>query len=613
MYAALFTRLSIGTASFMTQQVVEALGLEDFEWLFDVQTDVMTYFESFDRQAGHPSVKYPQYSDEGAFTIAVMPALDSFIRQRTAPTGSLGRMFKPKDFLPYHTSILPSKVLPEEASTSDDPMAFMNSMLRSFHAANCLREDRTRATVMMLQDMDRYRTTALKASKKTSSTSLEFLEIGIVDLQMRLLWAGLDEFIGNEGEVYNATCNIWLSFLYESYNSFTWRGTFTATTSNTRLQFLRYTKEIASSLHSVISTAKSEFHFKRMDNLVLMAAELDRVSAIARWDLYSQAPLLNGLAVLELNYQAMYLGINMWNDDGVAGFALHAYNLVLHERAIPHPIPILEMLCTLLLQAVFMSHRPVSNFRSALFRFMGGKLSKSGRPGRSENIPPRGASSDIGRDFFIGAPQNLPRISAPDRRKIYYLHDYQYALSEAMSKCQFEDMWSGRRRFDKFFQAMQDDDGYDEEDRTKHTGRNVMKSLNHVLRGEVEHKVDASFPVTRINPFAVYALSRDILARVWDKAKGVMYTSAELAPDHFIGSRLLQQRAAGCGGAIVATMTGAVDALDGPKSVGRGKKAKQVKAVMCADPKVLMKWVAEAILEAVREEGEVEKYMWKSL
>ena len=130
----------------------------------------------------------------------------------------------------------------------------------SRHAdADRLNEQRSRAAVLIMEDMEHYRRDMLRTSKKSSVQSMEQMDIGLTDFRMRPLLFGLETLIVHKGSKdYNAEFNIWMSFFSESYNSYVWSGTSTPTNKNARLQLVQHYKEIATSAKQVIQIIKSE-------------------------------------------------------------------------------------------------------------------------------------------------------------------------------------------------------------------------------------------------------------------------------------------------------------------------------------------------------------------
>jgi hypothetical protein len=636
MYAALYTKCSIDMALFMTRRVVKSLHVDDFQWLVDIHMDILMNFEPVELQDMRCHIKYSQFSKEGAFFEAVMDPGDKFLDNLPSMSPRSKKMMSPKSYIPWQTTRLSKAPVPDAIWDSRDPMVLMHHMMSRYAAADEVRAQQGRAASLMMEDMEHYRRDMLRISKKPSVNSLELLEIGLNDSQMKPLLFGLETLIAHKGSTftdYNAEFNIWMSFLTESYNSYVWGGTSVATNKNARLQLVQHYKEIATSAKQVIQLSSAEPGGNHHKNLVHFTAEMERLAALPRWDLYSQSPLVNGLAMLEMSFQLMCLGVNLWNEDGMAGFVLHAYNVVMQRKVLKRPIPILEKLCSMLHDAVFMGKRPTHNFRSSLFRFLGAKLEKiRGRNGR-ENMPPRPAfDGDIGKRHVIGNPKHLPQVWAEDSRikpenlsKIYEMHAQDYSMQSGFpeddtgSNSLFGRRWKKQKRSDDDEpvkrvwvpkEERESDHDYEEEDWTMHMGRNMMRMINDNLRGEINKLTDDAFPLARVNAFAVYALLHDILKRMVDKSKADLNTEKDLR-DFELMAKMTSRRTAGLAGAMIGAMMDVVDGEGKNRMKMKGRNGKTM--ILAKDPKIIMNWVAEALIEATEGKDLPVQYMWKHL
>lgn len=225
MYAALYTKLSIDVAEHSMRRVVERLELEDFQWLVNYSIGISMNFicsppRTAPPEAGFPPIKHPQYSREGAFTTAVMKPLDTFLTQQTSAKTQVGKTIKPKDLTPWQTTFLDHTPMPEALRLQRNPEMLVQYIQNQWAAADQLSEVRSSAILTMLQDMNGYRLAALKAAKKQHTKSMYFFEAGAIDFQMKPLFAGIEDFLAFGGKDVTAKRNIWLTLLYESYNSF---------------------------------------------------------------------------------------------------------------------------------------------------------------------------------------------------------------------------------------------------------------------------------------------------------------------------------------------------------------------------------------------------------
>ena len=634
MYAGLYTKCSIDMALYLTEKVVEDLGIEDFQWLCDIHVDILTNFDPDQLNDMRCTIKYSQFTKEGAFFESVMEPCDKLLEGLPSLSPRSKKMLVPKSYIPWQTARWPDTPTPDAVRRSRNPMTLIQYVMSMNAAADQVNAQRSRAALLIIEDMEHYRRDVLRTSKKSSVDSMERLELGLNDFQMRPLLSGLEALVAQKGSTFTnfkADFNIWMSFLSESYNSYVWAGTAAPTNKNARLQLVQHYKEIATAVKQVIQIVETEPEWNRFKNLVPFSKELERLAGLPRWDLYSQAPLVNGLAMLEISFQSMCLGVNIWNDDGMAGFVLHGYNLVMQRKVLKRPIPIMEKPCSMLLNAVFMGRRPTSNFRSSLFRFLGAKVEKvRGHRGR-ENMPPRpDFHADIGKSHVIGDPKHLPQAWGKDRRikpedlsKVYNMHSRDFHMYAGWPKDREAVGAVFGRKSKKAKRSINNEPGkriwgpnddrpsdhdFDEEDWTMHAGRNMMRLVNDNLRDEINILDDDAFPLTRVNAFAVYVLLHDILRRVAQKAEQDFASTNDQAKFEMLRQATFP-RAAGVAGAMISTM---MDFVDGEgKSEVKMKGRDGRKMIFFTDSSVMLNWVAEALVEATEGKDLPEHYMWK--
>lgn len=560
-------------------------------------------------------VKYAQFTREGAMLEAIDYPLRDFLEQR-APMPSLPKkMIKPKDIIPWQTSRQAGQA-PE--SIRNDPRAMED--WRRYAEQNCFEvtDKRDRATVLLLKDIDYYRKETLRVTGRRSIAEVQYLEYDAVDRSMDHLLMGLEVVVANRGTTYDAAYfNVWLSFLYETYNSYLWCGGQVATTANPRLQLIQHFKELASSAKIVLKELESEKYNALADVIRDYVRDKEREAANSRWDLYSQAPLTNGLAMLDALYLHMYLGVRLWNDDCCVGNVLHAYNLLRCKGILKKPIPILEKLCDLLHNAVFLGQRPTTNFRSALYRFQGGKTGS-----KRTADPYSGAES--GRSHFIAAPARLAWLGAEDSRikpeelsKVFMAHLDLFRLQPMLSRCDkdaFGPRWAKKQKTnsEKVWgpgPAYGSDKDFDQEDWTTHEGRNTIRKINHELRGEINLLDEDSFPLVRINSFAVYSLFRNIHDRLWTENRH-RYTSLQTL-DHADAGALFERLRAIRGGAMI--IGAMMDQVDGTGKASLKLRDNQIRYKLGEEPVVMMESVANAILGATQGKDQAKQYLWKHM
>jgi hypothetical protein len=102
---------------------------------------------------------------------------------------------------------------------------------------------------------------------------------------------------------------------------------------------------------------------------------LDAFTMRNRFDLYHQSPWVAGASMSAVLATAQHFGPELLNQGGVFGSLLHLYNMLRHvDFSIPE-IPVLEKLCDVFFEQVFMDKtRPTSRFATVLDVFLGADL-----------------------------------------------------------------------------------------------------------------------------------------------------------------------------------------------------------------------------------------------
>jgi hypothetical protein len=119
---------------------------------------------------------------------------------------------------------------------------------------------------------------------------------------------------------------------------------------------------------SALKGVHDAFHtVAEMRNLVDM---LDTFRATPRFDMYNQSPWAAGPTMSAIISNAQALGLSNLVRKGLFGSFLHMYNMLQQMGAI-EKVEVLEDLCKLFTQEVFVGQRPKSNFASILSRFKG--------------------------------------------------------------------------------------------------------------------------------------------------------------------------------------------------------------------------------------------------
>lgn len=188
---------------------------------------------------------------------------------------------------------------------------------------------------------------------------------------------------------YLQTSIVWyVQIILESARSFI-RKDGKPSTVNCRIQTLRLSQEILASVENVmaINTEDSRTFGHRTDlrNRALRRLT-QKVLATPRFDLLHQSPLIAGEESSHLLDFALENGLALLDENGMFGTVLYFYKVCQFVTGNDKPNPVLDNLCDIFLESVFMGEFPTKNFELLYLRFrkMHRKLSKdSGRKGGS--------------------------------------------------------------------------------------------------------------------------------------------------------------------------------------------------------------------------------------
>jgi hypothetical protein len=218
-----------------------------------------------------------------------------------------------------------------------------------------------------------------------------------------------------------------LQLLLETSKSLLW-GSASAWKSNCRLKALWYAKEVQNSLDSLTSqefwaTSGNPLNNKVYTVLLAESAGLGAYQREKRFDLYYQSPWVAGSHMAESLHCAMDMGLRLCNNEGFVAAVLHIYNAI-RQLCLIDKISILEDLCELFKEAVFLGHLPTTNFSSHFRRSLGGTL---------ETVSVSSPLHSRQRKTTIGLPKTMPSSGDKIRRFLptelslfYKLHSDSY-------------------------------------------------------------------------------------------------------------------------------------------------------------------------------------------
>jgi hypothetical protein len=145
-------------------------------------------------------------------------------------------------------------------------------------------------------------------------------------------------------------------------------------------KFKNFLKEFAGSLgttyeHKMIKECENlpdECFAKMRDDHKQILEEANAYPLATAWylDLYTMAPMTAAVQIMVLRQLSVKMASDLYNEKGMFGAVLHLYNAMVRTGRMPH-IQLLEFICDVLSDQVFMGKRDATNKTSSFRRFLG--------------------------------------------------------------------------------------------------------------------------------------------------------------------------------------------------------------------------------------------------
>ncbi|KUI55224.1 hypothetical protein VP1G_02721 [Cytospora mali] len=164
----------------------------------------------------------------------------------------------------------------------------------------------------------------------------------------------------------------YLQVVLESAKSFVWKDGKLNPVS-CRIQALRFGQEIVGSLDKVlaIDTVNSFVSDPKLRrDLQVLRETVQVILAIPRFDLLHQSPIMSGRLNNTLLQFAFSKGLELLDQMGMFGTVLHLYKACQFVTGGESSISVLDSLCDIFRESVFMGDFPTRNFEIIHFRFM---------------------------------------------------------------------------------------------------------------------------------------------------------------------------------------------------------------------------------------------------
>ncbi|KAK5714859.1 hypothetical protein LTR17_016969 [Elasticomyces elasticus] len=298
-----------------------------------------------------------------------------------------------------------------------------------------------------------------------------------------------------------------LQLLLETGKSFFWKDE-KPNPVNIRLKALQLANEVKqTALRITKDEAEAGMYrnvqVKYFDALQAFHNKLEIFTGTARFDLYYQMPWTAGMQLSETLYGALEFGVALCRTRGIFGQMLHVYNVARHFDKTPSS-PLLEQLCDLFIDQIFLGERPKKNFQNILLRSMGGdlqsraKTSKNGRKDREGK-------------FHIGAPKSLMDGAEDNKR----LQAYEWSFFDELRGA--SPAFYGNGEF--YAKLFTDRRAKKVTEKQRMNMEQKMHDMPYALT--LERIKDAAmpeftgpFPVAKINYFKLYELACEVLTEI---------------------------------------------------------------------------------------------------
>lgn len=326
------------------------------------------------------------------------------------------------------------------------------------------------------------------------------------------LYKDISLFSPGQADVSGIRCAFGLRMLLSTCQCHTWPMEKTPTSTNCRVEALRFAEEALVSIRAVLDDQSMPCRCCRTlaYHLELLKHDLQSFMTERVFDLFSQTPWVAGSQMLEILEATFYYGLKLTSYRHYVGSILHTYN-VLTKIGGMRPVPLLERLTTVLQDVVFCGSRPSQNFNSCFVRFMGGRIrfhTRAGPHHRKDHqynwnlqLPRRRDSCDTG----LRTELNDTRFTYEKVSLLHHIKAHKYVLCEPLWR-------QVRKRVD-----------IDEEEEMQNPGNRRRTSsacpstASRRLEGMHEgamSEFQGDFPVAKINFFAVYLLCVRIIAAI---------------------------------------------------------------------------------------------------
>lgn len=193
-----------------------------------------------------------------------------------------------------------------------------------------------------------------------------------------------------------------MEMLLSSYKAYLWPNG-QLNKSNCRISTLHFAREVQKSISAAITCLESihnhEYLFSEFEKTILKEryAGLQVYTSEQRFGLYYQAPWTSGCHMVEILHLAICEGLHLCCGSGYVCALLHLYNALRQLDPQMARIKLLDQLCQVFSDALFLGTLPTENFSSHFRRAMGGLLNPKSNAGSNGRISKPATSTSTRR------------------------------------------------------------------------------------------------------------------------------------------------------------------------------------------------------------------------
>ncbi|TAQ87622.1 hypothetical protein B7494_g4046 [Chlorociboria aeruginascens] len=281
-----------------------------------------------------------------------------------------------------------------------------------------------------------------------------------------------------------------------------------------RLQSLRFAADLKENVKYIVKgpytpcTCQRVNNFSVVDLAIGSHALLESFITTKRFDFFYQAPWVSGVHAMEGLARGADCGWRVWHYGYFVGTTLHVYNALMQAKLMEATaIPILESLCDIYEDALFMGKRSAHNVLSCWQRWSGGKVRVPTHRRRTHDIGNTRKWNFCSVADSSHGGNNANRSFNPAKVSLFSL------LAE--SQCIFDDKILAWVYLPK-------------NKRKKYQAKDIAKAKKTMEEGSISKYVDrmqaavlddfrnSEVPVARINYFAVYRACLETMHAISD-------------------------------------------------------------------------------------------------